>query len=581
VDGDRRDDRASKEDEVRLRRRALAWLDGDPDPATRAELEALLDHDPRELGARFAESVAFGTAGMRAPLGAGPARMNRAVMIRCAFGLMKHLLARIPDPSRRDIAVGFDARLMSRTFAEDVAGVFAAAGFRIHLFGEPVPTPLLAFSVKALGAAAGMMITASHNPASYNGFKIYGSSGAQIVAPEDAAIAAEIERAPGAGAIARKSISESRAEHRIVEVPGAIEEAYLEGITRMLLAPATRPPLRIAYTPLHGVGHALASRAFAAAGFDDIVAVSRQVEPDPAFPTTPFPNPEEPGTLDLAAALAHEIDADLVIAHDPDADRLAVMVPRGDGSHIQLSGNQVGVLLGHYLLTGTAGHGGAVVIASIVSSPMLGAIAGELGAHYEQTLTGFKWIMDRAIALEQDGLRFLFGYEEALGYAIGDGVRDKDGISAGVVFAELCAVCRARGESVLAYLERLYRQFGFHASSQKTIPLAPEGGASRVMEQLRRNPPARIGDRTVLALHDYAKGIGTLPPSDVLAYELESGTRVIVRPSGTEPKVKCYIDHREPLASTESLDAAAERARLVMDSVGAAIVDVLQPSRTA
>jgi len=556
-----------------LRSRARAWAASDPDESTRAEVEALLDAgDDAALEARFGESLAFGTAGMRALLGAGPARMNRAVVIRSAFGLMKHLAARTPDPARRSIAVGFDARHMSRTFSADVAGVFAAAGFCVHSFPEPVPTPLLSFCVPHLAAAAGIMITASHNPAAYNGFKIYGPRGAQMVPPDDADIAAEIARAPGATAVLREPLPESRAGGRLRDISRGIEDAYLKGIKQMLRAPATRPPLRIVYTPLHGVGHELAKRAFAAAGFDDVVAVREQVDPDPTFPTAPFPNPEEPGTLDLAAALARRERADLVIAHDPDADRLAVMVPRADGSYHALSGNQVGVLLGHFLLADGAQRDRAAVITSIVSSPMLGVIARELGAHHEETLTGFKWIVDRAMTLERQGRAFLFGYEEALGYAIGDLVRDKDGISAGVLFAELCAVCRAHDESVLAYLERLYRRFGLHTSAQKTVALKSQS-AGAIMDQLRRNPPSGIAGRSVLALRDYAEA-GPLPPSDVLAYELEGGTRVIVRPSGTEPKLKCYLDHRETLSPSESLDAAEARARVVMDAVGSALLEL-------
>ncbi|HEY3595575.1 MAG TPA: phospho-sugar mutase, partial [Polyangiaceae bacterium] len=488
-------------------------------------------------------------------------RMNRAVLIRACHGVAHHLL-RDPAARERGVAVGYDARHMSQAFADDAVSVFVAAGFRVLRFAEPGPTPLLAFAVTHLGAAAGVMITASHNPAAYNGLKIYGANGAQIVPPEDADIARAIAAAPPANAVPlahRDSVGDGD------EIGSDVEDAYLRGLSAMVRPPSAS--LSIVYTPLHGVGQRLAQKAFARAGFDHVVAVAEQVDPNPDFPTTPFPNPEEVGTLDLALAHARERGADLVIAHDPDADRLAIAVPDGGAGHVQLTGNQVGVLLGHYLLTRRSDARPRAAIATIVSSPMLGAIARSLGAHYEETLTGFKWIAARAIALDREGIALALGYEEALGYAVGDLVRDKDGIGAGLIFAELAADCRARGTTVLAYLEQLYRQYGLFASAQRTIALIGGSGAS-LMKRLRESPLDRIGGRAVLAWRDYAPGYGALPPSDVLACDLEGETRVVVRPSGTEPKLKCYVDHREPLGDHETLADAEDRARREMARIG-------------
>jgi phosphomannomutase len=368
-----------------------------------------------------------------------------------------------------------------------------------------------------------------------------------------------------------------------------VEEAYLAGVLRLLHAREVRPPLRIAYTPLHGVGFALAERAFAVAGFSPISSVPEQTRPDPAFPTVRFPNPEERGVLDLALAHARRTSADLVIANDPDADRLAVAVKDDGGDFVQLTGNQVGALLGHYVMTQDPRRDARAVITTIVSSPMLGEMARDLGVHYEETLTGFKWIATRALALEAQGTRFVFGFEEALGYSVGNLVRDKDGISAAVLFAELAAVCRAQGTSVLAYLAELYRRFGYYVSAQKNLVLEGTVGAAKIaamMTALRASPPAAIGDRPVRERRDYATGVLVrsdgareklgLPASNVVSYALEGGTRVVIRPSGTEPKLKYYIDHRETVASEEPMKTAQARADIVVAAVDRAVAALLR-----
>jgi phosphomannomutase len=574
--------RASSEE---LRERAEGWLAADPDEATRAELTAILARsDDAELAERFGASLEFGTAGLRGILGAGPNRMNRVVVIRTSFGFAQHLITAVEDATLRGIVVGYDARTMSRTFAEDAAGVFAAMGIHVHWFGDIVPTPLVAFAVRSLGAAGGVMVTASHNPAAYNGYKVYWENGAQIVPPHDEKIAEAIGDAPAVDAIARASIGAMRAAGSLSDLSRDVEARYVEGVRGLALAPRERPPLSIVYTPLHGVGYPVLEKAMSAAGFRDLAGVQEQLLPDPTFPTTPFPNPEEAGTLDLALALAKEKRADLVLANDPDADRLAVAVPNERAEFVQLSGNQIGVLLGYYLLTEDTRPGERAVVSTIVSSPMLGEIARHFGVHYEETLTGFKWIAMRAIELENQGRRFVFGYEEALGYTVFDLVRDKDGISAAVLFAELAAVCKQRGTTVLEHLASLYRRFGFHASAQRSVTAKGTEGAARIarmMADLRSQPPAAIAGRQVLERRDFAARTRvffdgqsqplSLPRSDVLGFDLEGQSRIIVRPSGTEPKLKVYLDHRERVGEDEPLSLAEERARQTLATLDDAV----------
>jgi len=573
-----------------LRSRAAAWLEGDPDEVTRNELTGILSRkDGDELLERFGQALTFGTAGLRGLLGAGPNRMNRAVVIRTSLGLVRTLLAEVPRARERGIVIGYDARYNSEVFARDAAGVFAAAGVKVLWFDDVATTPLTAFAVTRLGAAGGVMVTASHNPADYNGYKVYGPGGAQIIPPRDETVARAMAAAPSANAVPRVSLDEARAQGLLSTIEDDVTQAYLIGVNGLLRAREVRPPLGIVYTPLHGVGYALAARAFASAGFSDVSSVPEQTRPDPAFPTVRFPNPEERGVLDLALAHARRTGADLVLANDPDADRLAVAVKDERGAFVQLSGNQVGVLLGHYVLTHDPRGDARAVITTIVSSPMLGEMARELGVHYEETLTGFKWIATRAMELEAQGTRFVFGYEEALGYSVGDLVRDKDGVSAAVLFAELAAVCRAEGTSVLAYLADLYRRFGFFASAQQNLVLEGTSGAAKIagmMAHLRAHPPASIAGRAVEERRDFltaelerADGAVAklgLPASNVLSYLLDGGTRIVIRPSGTEPKLKYYIDHREIVAAEELLSVAEERAKAAIDMVDAAVAGLLR-----
>jgi phosphomannomutase len=565
-------------------------LRGDPDETTRAELAGILARNDRaEVFERFEHSLTFGTAGLRGLLGAGPNRMNRAVVIRASLGLVRTVLAEVPHAAERGVVIGYDARRNSDVFARDTAGVFAAAGVKVHWFDDVVTTPLTAFAVAHLGAAAGVMVTASHNPADYNGYKAYGPNGAQIIPPFDETVARAIAAAPQANLVPRSSLDDARARGRVATIGDDLTQKYLIGVTGLLRAREVRPPIRIAYTPLHGVGYALAARAFAAAGFSAVSSVPEQTRPDPAFPTVRFPNPEEPGVLDMALAHARRTGADLVLANDPDADRLAVAVKDDNGAFVQLSGNQVGALLGHYVMTQDPRRDARAVITTIVSSPMLGEMARELGLHYEETLTGFKWIATRAMELEAEGTRFVFGYEEALGYSVGSLVRDKDGVSAAVLFAELAAVCRAQGTSVLAYLADLYQRFGYYASVQRNIVLEGTAGATKIatmMARLRAHPPSSIGDRRVEERRDYATAELAkaddatarlaLPSSNDLSYVLQGGTRIVIRPSGTEPKLKYYIDHRELVSGDEPLPIAQERAGATVAAIDVAVAALLR-----
>jgi phosphomannomutase len=554
-------------DATELKDKAEAWLRADPDPATVAELrEVLARGDVADLADRFAGDLEFGTAGLRGAMGAGPNRMNRAVVRRTTAGLARYLKATVPDVARRGVVVGRDGRRLSAEFAEDTARVLAAEGIPAHVFPSLVPTPLVAFATLHLNAAAGVMVTASHNPPEYNGFKVYWGNGAQIIPPHDKGIAAEIARVEPANQVRLLSVDEARARGLWNALPDSLGEAYLEAILRLRVHGRGSDSLRIVYTAMHGVGGVWMERALARAGFRHAHMVAEQHQPDGTFPTVRFPNPEEPGAMDLSIATARRVNADLVLANDPDADRLAVMIRGQDGALRMLTGNEVGVLLGHYVLAqGAKQAAGATpyVVTTIVSSIQLGDIARELGAAYDEVLTGFKWIVNRALERERaEGIRFVFGYEEALGYCVGTVTRDKDGLSAALVFADLAAWCEARGTTVAGYLEEIQRRFGLYVSAQRNFTFPGAQGAqviARIMEGLRASPPARVGSRTVRAVTDYKKG-EKLPPSNVLAFELEGGGRVTARPSGTEPKIKYYFELKETPGPGEPVSTARARA---------------------
>ena len=560
-------------DHSRLIQQVDAWSAADPDEVTRAELQRLLAAEEfAELEDRFVGTLEFGTAGLRGVVGAGPNRMNRAVVRRASAGLAAYLLATVPEATRRGVVVARDGRRMSKEFAEDTAAVLAAAGIPALVRPGFTPTPLCAFLVENLGASAGVMVTASHNPPEYNGYKVYWGNGAQIVPPHDVGIAAAIARVGPAREIPLADLVDARAHGLLRDIGPEMDQAYLEGVLAHRLHPGEGTDLTIVYTPMHGVGGPLALEALRRAGFATVHPVTEQLYPDPAFPTVRFPNPEEPGAMDHSRALAQRTRADLVLANDPDADRLAVHTREASGELRALTGNEVGVLLGHYLLTQGPRRERPLVMTTIVSSPQLGAMAHRLGALYDETLTGFKWIANRSMErAAKDGAELVFGYEEALGYTVGTLVRDKDGIGAALSMADLAGWARARGTTVAGYLEEIQREFGVYLSKQRSFTLPGASGAetiAAVMEAFRKDPPARVGSRAVEWAKDYKARIRiaqgrteplTLPASNVIAYGLEGAAQVTLRPSGTEPKIKYYFELPERLAPGEDVPTAHRR----------------------
>ncbi len=575
---------------------ARRWIADDPDPATAAELTDLLeladsrapDGDSpaerlqradvhaarRDLADRFSGLLQFGTAGLRGALGAGPHRMNRAVVVRAAAGLARYLLDTVGDgtgtagtagrPPRA--VIGYDARTNSAVFARDTAAVFAAAGVEALLLPSALPTPVLAFAVRHLDADAGVMVTASHNPARDNGYKVYlggravtgAGQGAQIVAPADVEIATRIAAVESVDSVPRASSGWT-------VLPASVLDDYVATVTA-LATPGGPRDLRVVLTPLHGVGGPVADRVLRGAGFTDLHVVLEQAEPDPRFPTVAFPNPEEPGAMDLAIALAQGVDADVVLANDPDADRCAVAVvdaatrthhgPETVGSEgwRVLHGDEVGALLGAHLAGQAAvrapgrGDGPGTLASSIVSSRLLGRIAAAHGLPHAQTLTGFKWI-----ARTED---LVFGYEEALGYCVDPAhVRDKDGISAALLVAELAADLKAQGRTLVDALDDLAREHGLHLTDQLSARFDDLDRIAATMARVRQSPPTTLAGSRVTEVVDLAEGVDGLPPTDGIRLLAEDGSRVVVRPSGTEPKVKVYLEVVVPVARTADAGA--------------------------
>ncbi|MGY0492162.1 phospho-sugar mutase [Streptomyces sp. WG-D5] len=522
--------------------RAKTWLAEDPDPETREELAKLIEAtDLDALAERFSGTLQFGTAGLRGELGAGPMRMNRSVVIRAAAGLAAYLKAQ--GHTDGVVVIGYDARHKSADFARDTAAVMVGAGLRAALLPRPLPTPVLAFAIRHLGAVAGVEVTASHNPPRDNGYKVYLGDGSQIVPPADAEIAARIDAVASLHDVPRP-------ESGWETLGDEVLTAYLAR-TDAVLAPGSARTARTVYTAMHGVGKDTLLAAFARAGFPEPVLVPEQAEPDPDFPTVAFPNPEEPGAMDLSFATARSLSEapDLIIANDPDADRCAVAVPDG-GAWRMLRGDEVGALLAaHLVRRGVTG----VLAESIVSSSLLGRIAGAAGLPYAETLTGFKWIA------RVEGLRY--GYEEALGYCVDpEGVRDKDGITAALLVTELASELKEQGRTLLDALDDLALEHGLHATDQLSVRVEDLSVIANAMRRLREAPPVELAGLAVSRADDLSEGEGGLPPTDGLRYVLD-GARVVVRPSGTEPKLKCYLEVVVPVADRASLGAARAEAR--------------------
>ncbi|PAS06105.1 phospho-sugar mutase [Vibrio cholerae] len=545
------------------------WLARDPDPKTRQELQQLIDtQQDAQIAERFQSRLEFGTAGLRGKVGCGPNRMNRLVIQETAAGLGHYLIAQLPDAKNRGVVIGYDGRPDSKQFAHDTASVLTSLGIKTYLTYQVAATPIVAFGVRHFNAAAAVVVTASHNPPEYNGFKVYWENGAQIIPPHDAGIAACIDQA-AQQALPYLSLEEAEQQGLLHWLRDEYYQTYRKTIgASPLLQRHTKPQaLSLAYTAMHGVGANMAETLLADAGFTHVSSVKEQREPDGTFPTVNFPNPEEAGAMDMVMALAKKVGAQLACANDPDADRFAVAARKADGEYQMLTGDQVGSLFGHYLLSQTDARR-QLVGNTIVSSSLLSKIAAAHGARYYQTLTGFKWLTNVAMQEQTEQHQFLFAYEEALGYTIGSTVWDKDGLSALVAFAQLAAELNAQGKTVWDQLEALYRQHGLHVNAQRSIALAPN--SPPVGDKLRATPPTDIAGRKVLIVEDFklarrtfADGKTeaiTLPTSDVLIYHLDGGARVIVRPSGTEPKLKCYYEVVAQFAAGEDFASAQERA---------------------
>lgn len=552
-----------------FREAAGLWLDEDPDPKTRDELSALIERADRgdeaahrELRERFDGQLEFGTAGLRGVLGAGPQRMNRVLVRKVTAGLAAYLKAKVPDAAGRGVLIGHDARHNSRVFAEDTARVLAGAGIKSFLAHRPWPTPTSAWAVTHLGAAAGVMVTASHNPPEYNGYKVYWGNGAQIIPPHDTGIAAEIAKIGRSDELAMPELAAARKAGLVVDLDESLHDKYLAEVIALRAQPSLDGKnLIIAYTPLHGVGAPSVEPALERGGFPRVHTEPSQREGDPDFPTVAFPNPEEKGAMDRVLELARKANADLVLANDPDADRLCVAVP-DDGSYRVLTGDQVGALLADYLLE-VGPKDKRMVATTIVSSQLLSFLAQQAGADYRETLTGFKWIGNAALDYEREhGGRFVMGYEEALGYSVGPLVRDKDGVSACLIFAELTAWNRARGKTVLDHLDDIYRRVGLFVTEQVSLVKPGSAGITEIkaaMKRFRASPPRDVAGHAVEQVIDLSLGEGGLPPSDVLVFKLAGGRRIIMRPSGTEPKLKSYYEVRVPVGEGESIADARVR----------------------
>ena len=503
-----------------------AWIADDPDPVTAAQLKALIESsDEITLRKYFSGFLQFGTAGLRGPIGPGPSCMNQAVVGRTAAGIVQYMKAR----SLTSVVIGRDARHGSDVFEELSAQIFAGAGFKVSVLPRPLPTPVLAFAVNEIGADVGIMVTASHNPGSDNGYKVYiggtvdgvNYRGSQIISPADKQISAEIEKIKSLKTIARAQTWKILSED--------IVEKYVDQ-TKVL---APRPgDLKIVYTAMHGVGTKTLQRVFHRAGFPSLILVAAQAQPDPDFPTLAFPNPEEVGALDLAFETATTFDADLIIANDPDADRCSIAIKDRNSTWRALRGDEIGALLGESIArnikSGTLAN-------SIVSSSILSKIAARHGLDFQETLTGFKYIAKIP--------HLAFGYEEAIGFCVDAmTVNDKDGISAALSIAQIATDLHSQGKTLLDFLDEIWDIYGFHATEQISIRVTDISSIAVIMNKLRANPLSEISGFKVLSSDDLSNPRNSLPPTDGLRFMLENNIRIIIRPSGTEPKIKCYVE---------------------------------------
>ena len=510
-----------------LRAEVEEWIALDPDPKTAAQLQSWLDSENvEELNSAFSGFLQFGTAGLRGPIGPGPSRMNRAVVARAAAGIAAYMKER----GLSSVVIGRDARYGSEDFTFESAAIFSGAGMKVYVLPRPLPTPVLAYAVRDLNVDCGIMVTASHNPPQDNGYKVYlggvvdgiNYNASQIVSPADEQISAHI---------ATQNHELTRAD--VWEILN--DDVLDRYVARTALIAPDVYPVRAIYTAMHGVGTETVEKVFAKAAYADPILVKAQTDPDPDFPTVAFPNPEEPGAIDLSLVVAREHDGDVVIANDPDADRCAAAINDG-GTWRMLSGDELGALFGEYLASNSPEKYRERCFAnSIVSSSLLSKIANDHGIEFHETLTGFKWLAK----LENLG----FGYEEAIGYSVDpQTVNDKDGVSAAIALARIAGELKSQGSSISQYLKKIREKYGFHKTIQISIRVADLHNISRVLNAIRAAVPSEIAGYKVERFDDLLNPSGDLPPTDGVRFYLEEGIRVIIRPSGTEPKVKCYIE---------------------------------------
>jgi phosphomannomutase len=529
-----------------LRAEVEKWIAEDPDSTTRTQLQEMLDsRDEHSLRSCFAGFLEFGTAGLRGPLGPGPSRMNRAVVTKTAAGLAIYMKRN----SLKSVVIGRDARYGSEDFTRDTAEIMQGAGFEVFVLPRPLPTPVLAYAVRNLKCDVGIMVTASHNPPQDNGYKVYlGGTvggvryeGSQIISPADSEISADIAAVPALNTLARSQGWTILDESHV--------DAYVSATSRLATKPGT---LKIVYTAMHGVGTETLGKVFKAAGFPEPILVLEQAQPDPDFPTVKFPNPEEPGAIDLSLVKAREVSADLVIANDPDADRCAAAIKDHDGHWRMLRGDEVGALLGEYMAR-KAPNKEVILANSIVSSSILSKIAQHYGLPFRETLTGFKWLAKIP--------NLWFGYEEALGYAVDSkSVNDKDGISAALVLAQLATDLKEEGKTLVDLLDEIWERHGYHGTKQISVRTTNVAQIDAILSKFRDATPTSIGRFSLTSFDDLEKPQDGLPPTNGVRIRLMDNIRIIVRPSGTEPKIKCYIEViTKDRATSEEIIAELEK----------------------
>jgi len=565
-------------------RRAQEWLDGPYDETSKQEVRRWMNEDPRALTDAFYTDLDFGTGGLRGVMGTGSSRVNRYTLGMATQGLANYLNAQVEKP-RRSVAISHDSRHQSRAFAEQTAAILAANDIDAYLFPELRPTPLLSFAIRVLGCDAGVMITASHNPPEYNGYKVYWGDGGQLVPPHDKGVIAEVRK------VAPAAIRTSGGSGQVREIGAEVDRAYLDWLRSSALSDAGKEDLKLVFTSLHGTGITLLPKALSESGFTQVHLVASQSEPDGAFPTVESPNPEEAGALAEAVQLAETIQADLVIGTDPDADRVGIAVRDFEGRMRLLNGNEAAAVLVDYLLQGHQASGAPndqrFIASTIVTTQLLPALAEEYGVECPQVLTGFKWIAE-LIRLREGRQQFIGGGEESYGYLVGDAVRDKDAIGSAVFLAEIAAQAKAEGSSFYGRLVEIWLRHGLFVETGRSLTLKGQSGAEEIaqmMHNIRENPPLELDGSRVVEIRDYQSGTawipGTsatshlgLPASNVVQLRTEDGTLLTARPSGTEPKIKFYLGLKAPLSSAEAIETVRgtllEKARRILDRMAQA-----------